>query len=137
MLHLFEKLKYIVVIANKSYRNDKHYGFNLWRSSCRTEKKLSNVLEITFNRVIPLHLIREYVKRWNSSARILKRVQIAAILLTEFETIKYFSFNVDNQHAENGDFKSFIMKNDTLKNASEGFRTNKRLQKDRTTKSER
>jgi hypothetical protein len=44
MLHLFEKIKYIVAIANKNYRKDKHYGFNHWRNNCRSTKKVSNII---------------------------------------------------------------------------------------------
>jgi len=65
MLHLFEKIKYIVAIANKNYRKDKHYGFNIWRSNCRSTKKVSNVIENAFHKILPRHLVREYFKRWN------------------------------------------------------------------------
>lgn len=81
MLHLFEKIKYIVAIANKSYRKDKHYGFSQWRSNCRNVKKFANVLENTFNKVLPRHLRREYFKKWNRSTRMEKRIHTASILL--------------------------------------------------------
>lgn len=44
MLHLYEKIKFTVAIANKCYRKDKHYGFNIWRENCRGVKKLQNIL---------------------------------------------------------------------------------------------
>jgi hypothetical protein len=58
MLHLFEKIKYVVAIANKNYRKDKHYGFNHWRNNCRGVKRMSNILENSLCRVIPRHLMR-------------------------------------------------------------------------------
>jgi hypothetical protein len=84
MLHLFEKIKYIVAIANKSYRKDRHYGFNLWRNTCRNERKVENILENSLIKVIPRHLTREYFKKWNTSARLYKRLHTASILLEEF-----------------------------------------------------
>ena len=89
MLHLFEKMKFTVGLANKMYRKDMHYGFNLWREQCRAERKVANVLETVFCKVIPNQLKRVYFGRWSQIATVLKRVEIAGMLLTEYENTKY------------------------------------------------
>lgn len=88
MLNLYEKLKYIVVIANKNYRKDKHYGFNIWRENCRGTKRIANIIEHAFCRVIPRQLLREYFKKWNKSSNFIRRIDTATILLNEYETTK-------------------------------------------------
>ena len=74
MLQLFEKIKFMVSIANKYQRKDMHYGFNVWREECRGAKKVSNVLESAFCRAIPNHLKRVYFGRWQKNWSLLKRV---------------------------------------------------------------
>jgi hypothetical protein len=81
-------LKYIVVIANKNYRKDKHYGFNIWRGNCRGTKRIANIIEHAFCRVIPRQLLREYFKKWNKSSNLIRRIDTATILLNEYETTK-------------------------------------------------
>lgn len=31
MLHLYEKIKYMITLSNKLARKDMHYGFSIWR----------------------------------------------------------------------------------------------------------
>lgn len=76
------------MIANKCYRKDKHYGFNLWREQARGEKRVSNILEQAFGRTLPLHLKKQYFNKWNTKTNMLKRIEMASILLNEFETTK-------------------------------------------------
>ena len=64
MLNVFEKLKYVVGVANKGYRKDMHYGFSIWRESCREMRLVGNRLECAFGRVVPGQLKRVYFGRW-------------------------------------------------------------------------
>jgi hypothetical protein len=90
ILHMFEKIKYTTAIANKMQRKDMHYGFNLWREQTRGIKKISNVLEVAFTRTLPSHLKRSYFWRWLDTSQLLKRVEIAGMLLSDYESTKYF-----------------------------------------------
>ena len=33
IFHVYEKVKYLSIIANKASRKDLHYGFNKWREN--------------------------------------------------------------------------------------------------------
>ena len=85
LLHLFEKMKYMATLASKFYRKDMHYGFNIWREECRAAKKVSNVLETAFCKVLPNHLKRHYFGQWLKTSSVLKRIEIAGMLLEDFE----------------------------------------------------
>ena len=88
LLQLYEKIKFMTVLAGKFQRKDLHFGFNIWREECRGVKKVSNVLESVLMRTIPKHLKRVYFGRWHQNWSILKRVEIAGMLLSEYETTK-------------------------------------------------
>jgi hypothetical protein len=51
-------------------------------------KRVANQLQVTFARVIPRHLIREYFKRWNKTANMIHRIDTATVLLDNYETTK-------------------------------------------------
>jgi len=84
ILQLFEKLKFTTSIANKGYRKDRHYFFNIWRSNSSSITKLSNLLVKVFDKILPNHLKKQYFSQWNRNSRMLKRIQTAGILLKEF-----------------------------------------------------
>ncbi len=44
LLHLYQKIKYVVAIVNKFSRKDKHYGFSIWREQARGSKRIKNIL---------------------------------------------------------------------------------------------
>lgn len=88
MLHLYEKIKYMVTLFNKISRKDKHYGFNIWREECRGAKRISNILETAFCRIVPNNLKKTAFHRWNKSSSMMKRLEVAGMLLTDFENTK-------------------------------------------------
>ena len=45
-------------------------------------------MESAFSRAIPQHLKRVYFGRWLKTANVLKRVEIAGMLLSEFESTR-------------------------------------------------
>ena len=81
---MFEKLKFTLSVANKAYRKDRHYAFNKWRSSCLETKRVSNLFEKVFHKILPAHLKKQYFEKWNRQCNVLKRIQTASILLKEF-----------------------------------------------------
>jgi hypothetical protein len=84
LLHLYEKFKFVEAVANKFYRKDMHYGFNIWREQTRGAKRIANIMECAFSRAIPQHLTRVYFGRWVQTSKMLKRIEIAGMLLNEF-----------------------------------------------------
>ncbi|CAM6006605.1 unnamed protein product [Sphagnum balticum] len=81
LLQLYEKIKYFVVVANKNYRKDQHYAFNLWRGNAQTVKRMAEVLDRTLGRALPRLLVRNYFRRWLGKAEVAKRLDTATLLL--------------------------------------------------------
>lgn len=84
MLHLYEKIKYVIVTANASFRKNKHLGFNVWRENCHHIKNASNKLEVMATKTLPKLLLRNYYAIWRKKSILMDRMSTAYVLMSQF-----------------------------------------------------
>ena len=73
MFHLYEKMRFLMVTANKVSRKDAHYGFTKWRNNYAHKTSCFNKLSRMLNKTIPVYEKRTTFKVWKENAYIKTR----------------------------------------------------------------
>lgn len=68
LFHIYEKSKYIAVLANKVSRKDLHYGFNRWRQNYQHKTQTYNKLAKMLFKTVPSYEKRAAFGKWKDNA---------------------------------------------------------------------
>ena len=90
LFHIYEKSKFLSVLANKVSRKDLHYGFSKWRQNYDYKTKTYNKLGKLLFKTVPQYEKRAAFGKWKQNANFESRIILANNLLEDYMTTRYF-----------------------------------------------